>query len=165
MAASSDCADSKMPCVCARPSNQLQQCLRVAPRAWPLIFPSKSSITLWNSLQTDCQMISRGSNLDSNLNSAAWPDHWFFLLNLRLPSGTACRQIARWSAGAQPWTQTWTLPPDQRNVMVLSPPKPQHKLCGVWILLKSVTDAKIEPSGVKFLMLMPWTGVCKTERI
>ena len=35
-------------------------------------------------------------------------------LNLWLPSGTAFREIARWSAGPQTWTQTWTLPPDQR---------------------------------------------------
>ena len=32
-----------------------------------------NSITFWNSLQRDCQMTGRGSNLDSNLNSAAWP--------------------------------------------------------------------------------------------
>ena len=36
---------------------------------------------------------------------------WFSTLNLRLPSGTAFRDIARWPAGAQTWTQTWTLPP------------------------------------------------------
>ena len=40
------------------------------------------------------------------------------------------------------------LPPDQRVVKVLSPPKSQHKLCGVSILFKSVTDAKFEPSEV-----------------
>ena len=38
-----------------------------------LILPSKTSITFWNSLRRDCKMTSRGSNLDSNLNCAAWP--------------------------------------------------------------------------------------------
>ena len=35
---------------------------------------------------------------------------WFCPLNLRLPSGTAFGEIARWLAGAQTWTQTRTLP-------------------------------------------------------
>ena len=78
----------------------------------------------------------------------------FCPLNLRLPSGTALGEIAR-PAGAQTCTQTWTLPPDQRVVEILSPLKPQHKLCWGWILFKSVTDAKIEPHMVKFWMLMP----------
>ena len=38
-------ADSETPCVCARPSNPHKQSRRAAPRAWPLIFPSKPSIT------------------------------------------------------------------------------------------------------------------------
>ena len=33
---------------------------------------------------------------------------WFCPLNLQLPSGTALGEIARWQAGAQTWTQTWT---------------------------------------------------------
>ena len=66
-------ADSETPCVCARPSDLRQPCRSAAPRAWPLILPSKPSITFWNSLWRDCQMTGRGSNLDSNLNSAAWP--------------------------------------------------------------------------------------------
>ena len=44
---------------------------------------------------------------------------WFCTLNLRLSSGTAFREIARWQAGAQTWIQTWTLPHDQRVVKVL----------------------------------------------
>ena len=79
---------------------------------------------------------------------------WFCPLNLRLLSGTAFGEIARWSAGAQTWTQTWTLPPDQRVVKILSPQKSQHELCGVWVLFKSVPDAKFEPSEVTFLRLM-----------
>ena len=43
---------------------------------------------------------------------------WFGHLNLRLPSGTAFGEIARWQAGAQTWTQVWTLPQDQRVVKV-----------------------------------------------
>ena len=46
------------------------RCLMV-PSAATLILPSKPSITFWNSLKRDCQMTSRGSNLDSNLNCAA----------------------------------------------------------------------------------------------
>ena len=65
-------ADSETPCVCARPSDPPKQCRRAAQRAWLLILPSLPSITFWNRLQRDCQMTGRGSNLDSNLNSAAW---------------------------------------------------------------------------------------------
>ena len=68
---------SETPCVCARPSDPHKQSRTAAPslgpRAWPLILPSKPSITFWNSLLRDCQMTGRGSNLDSNLNSAALP--------------------------------------------------------------------------------------------
>ena len=37
------------------------------------------------------------------------------------PAATAADfgEIARWPAGAQTWTQTWTLPPDQRVLKVL----------------------------------------------
>ena len=48
----------------------------------------------------------------------AWP--LICPLNLRLPSGTTFGKIARWPAGLQTWTQTWTLPPDQRVVKVYS---------------------------------------------
>ena len=75
-------SDYETPCVCACLSDQHKQSWRAAPRAWPLILPSKPS-------------------------------------NLQLPSGTAFREIASWPAGAQTWTQTWTLPPDQRVVKVL----------------------------------------------
>ena len=77
----------------------------------------------------------------------------------RLPA-TAFGEIARWSAGAQTWTQTRTLPPDQRVVSVLSPPISQHKQfpSRVWIHFLSVTDAKFEPNEVRFLMLMPETA-------
>ena len=66
-------AELETPCVCARPSNQRKQSRRAAPRAWQLILPSKPSITVWNNVQRDCQMTGWGSNLDSNLNSAAQP--------------------------------------------------------------------------------------------
>ena len=66
-------ADSETPCVRGRPSDPAKLCLCATPRAWPLILPPKPSITFWNSLRRDCQMICRGSNLNSNLNSAAWP--------------------------------------------------------------------------------------------
>ena len=66
-------ANSKTPCVCARLSDPHKQSQRAVQRAWQLILPSKPSIAFWNSLWKDCQMTCRGSNLDSNLNSAAWP--------------------------------------------------------------------------------------------
>ena len=119
---------SETPCVCARLSNPPNQCQRAAPRAWPLISPSKPSITFWNSLRSDCQMTGRGSNLDSK-------------------------------------SQTWTLCPDQQVVKFLLPPKSQHKLCGFWILFKSVTDAKFEPSKLTFLRLMPSTGLLFSTNI
>ena len=62
-------AYSEALCVYARPpgpSDPHKQSRRAASRAWSLILPSKPSITFWNSLQSDCQMTSRGSNLDSN---------------------------------------------------------------------------------------------------
>ena len=40
-------------------------------------------------------------------------------------------------AGVRTWTQTWTLPPDQRVVKVLSALMSQNKVCGVWILFRS----------------------------
>ena len=51
----------------------------------------------------------------------AAPRAWSLIcpLNLRLPSGTAYGEIARWPAGARTWTQNWTVPPDQRVVKVL----------------------------------------------
>ena len=63
--------ETPLACACVCPSDLPKLCLRAAPRAWPLILPSKTSITFWNSLWRDCQKTSRGSNLDSNLNSAA----------------------------------------------------------------------------------------------
>ena len=60
-------ADSETPCVCARPSDPRKQSRRAAPRAWPLILPSKPSITFWNSLQRDCQMTLQGLKLGLKL--------------------------------------------------------------------------------------------------
>ena len=39
-------------------------------------------------------------------------------------------------------TQTWTLPPDQRVLILLYPRKPQNKLCGVWILFSYLRGCK-----------------------
>ena len=71
VAASSDCSLlGKRPVFCACLSDPRKQSQRAAPRAWPLILPSEPSITFWNSLRRDYQMTGRGSNLDSNLDSA-----------------------------------------------------------------------------------------------
>ena len=74
---------------------------------------------------------SRAGELPQELGS------WFSPLNFWLPPGTAFGEIARWQARPQTWTQTWTLLPDcpdQWLVQVLSPPKSQHELCGVWLV-------------------------------
>ena len=98
---------------------------------------------------------SRAGELPQELDSC----QWFCPLNLWVPSRTAFREIARWLAGAQTRTQTWTLLPDKLVVKVLEPMKSQHKLCEVWILFKSVADAKFEPSEVTFLRLTPSAGL------
>ena len=61
--------------------------------------------------------------------------------------------------GARTWTQTWTLPPDQRIVKVLSAPKSQNKLCGVWIIFRSVENAEIEDIAETISTLIPRTGL------
>ena len=60
-------ANPKRPsgCFCARLSDKPKLCQSAAPRAQPLILQSKPSTVF-------CQMTGRGSNLGSNLNSAAW---------------------------------------------------------------------------------------------
>ena len=48
------------------------------------------------------------------------------------------------------------------GLITYSPQKPQHKLCKVWIVFKSVTDTEFEPSVVKFLIscpLLAWSTV------
>ena len=47
-------------CVCARPSDQPKQCLRAAPRAWPLILPSEPL----NRLPDDRQGLKLGLKLE-----------------------------------------------------------------------------------------------------
>ena len=85
---------------------------------------------------------------------------WFCPLNLRLPSGTDFGDRQGLELGLK--LELCRLSrPDQRIVKVLSAQKPQHKLCGVWILFKPVTEAKFEPKEVnlvKFRRLMPQTG-------
>ena len=59
LAAHSDCrqlGNHSTPCVCAGPSDLCKQSRRTAPRAWPLVLPSKPLITFWNSLQRNCQI-------------------------------------------------------------------------------------------------------------
>ena len=66
------------------------------------------------------------------------------------------------SAAPRAWPlilPTVRLPDDRLGLKLglkleLSPQKSQHKLCGVWFLVKSITDAKFEPSEVRFLILM-----------
>ena len=75
-----------------------------------------------------------------------------------LLGNTLCLCLPVWPSQAVPeccpkslaidfWTQTWTLPPDQWVVYVLSTPKSQNKLCWVWILFKSVENTKIDYSS------------------
>ena len=66
---------------------------------------------------------------------------------LRLSSGIAFGVIPKWPAEDVIQTQTWSLSPDQRAVKILSAPKSLNKLCGVWIIFRSVEDAEIEASS------------------
>ena len=70
---------------CSRLGNALCLCLQVrlaqavperGPKSSAIDFAvplSNPSIVFWKSLGCDCQMTCRGSNVDSNLNPAAWP--------------------------------------------------------------------------------------------
>ena len=78
--------------------------------------------------------------------------HWFCSKNLWLSGGIwiACGNYS----GAGTWTQTRTLQPDQQGVKVLSAPKSQNNMCGVWSLfrstpkLRTVTAAsRLQPSS------------------
>ena len=57
------------------------------------------------------------------------------------------------------WTQTWTLQPDQLVVKVLSAPKSQNKVCGVWILFRSVKNVEFEDSTETVSILILQTGL------
>ena len=62
------------------------------------------------------------------------------------PSIISWNSLREWLSGAQTWNQTWTLPPDQRVVKVLSASKFQNNLCWAQILFRSVENAEIEDS-------------------
>ena len=57
--------------------NLPKQCRSSATRDRQLILQSKPTIVFCDSLRGDCKMTCRGSNFDSNLNSAARPTKWF----------------------------------------------------------------------------------------
>ena len=62
---------------------------------------------------------------------------------LKITIGIDCQMTSRgWT-----WTQTWSFPPDQRGIKILSAKKPLNSLCGhcgVWNLFRSFEDAKID---------------------
>ena len=67
--------------------------------------------------------------------------HWLCSQNLRLSPDNL---IARWPAGAQTWTQTWTMFPDQLVIKVLSASKVLvNKLSGIWIHLGPLKMPKL----------------------
>ena len=71
-------SDSETPCVCAVPSDQ--------PKSLAIDFCSQNLLLSSGiAFRSDCQMTGRGSNLDSNLNSAFWP--------------TSCMALMLWN----PW--------------------------------------------------------------
>ena len=103
---------------CHRLGNALCLCLPVCPaQAVPERDPKSSAF-----------------DLQSKTSIVFW-NHSLSLLEW-LPNGLQ---------GAQTWTQTWTLPPDQRVVKVLSALKSQNKLCGVWIPFKGQLLVDINP--------------------
>ena len=66
-------SNSETPCVCARPSNR-PSCAGARPQELGRWFcPLNLRLSSGTAFGSDCQMTGRGSNLDSNLNSAAWP--------------------------------------------------------------------------------------------
>ena len=66
-------AYSETPCVCARRSDPPTLCRSAAPRARPLIFQSKTSIILWNSLRDWFKMIAR---LSWPAGARTWTQTW-----------------------------------------------------------------------------------------
>ena len=112
---------------------------------------------------------------------APWTGHQFRSAAVhRIQFGTCCFipmsyfymtlscGIALWSdcqstGRAWTWTQTWTLPPDHLVVKVLSALKSQNKLCGVWILVRSVENAKIEDSSELISTLIHQTACIRTN--
>ena len=112
---------------------------------------------------------------------APWTGHQFRSAAVhRIQFGTCCFipmsyfymtlscGIALWSdcqstGWAWTWTQTWTLPPDHLVVKVLSALKSQNKLCGVWILVRSVENAKIEDSSELISTLIHQTACIRTN--
>ena len=103
-------------------------------------------------LETPCQCVCARPSDPHKQSERVAPRAWPLILP-SVPSMTFWNSLRRHCK----MTGRGTLPPDQWVVKVLSPLKSQHKLCGVWILFKSVTDAKFEPSEVTFLRLMPHT--------
>ena len=69
--ARSDCSQlGNALCLCS-PVRPAQAVPESGPKSLAVDLPSKPSITFWNSLLRDCQIIGRGSKLGSNSNSSA----------------------------------------------------------------------------------------------
>ena len=86
-----------------------------------------------------CARLSNPPKLCRSADPRAWP-----LILQSTPSIVFSSSLREWlpddwhwSAGAWTWTQTWTLPPDQWVVEVLSALKPQNKVRGAWILFRT----------------------------
>ena len=77
VAASSNCRRlGNVLCVCARPSDQ-PKLAGARPKELDHWFCSQDlRLSSWIAFASDCQMTCRYSNLDSNVNSAAWPKGW-----------------------------------------------------------------------------------------
>ena len=75
--------------------------------------------------------------------SSASDGHWSSSQNLRLSSGIAFGSDFQMTGRGSNLDSTWTLPPDQRVVKVLSAPKSQNKLCRVLIHFRSPKKAEI----------------------
>ena len=93
--------------------------------------PARPAATAADS-ETPC-VCARPSDPPKLCRSAA-PKTWPFILqsNPSIVFSNSLRDwlpdYLHWLAGARTWTQTWTLPPDQWVVVVLSAPKPQNKI-------------------------------------
>ena len=107
---------------CCRLGNALWLCLPVRPAQ---AVPERGPKSHWFGSQ-----IFQLSAIDLEVRSFDWPLIW--KSDLSIVFSNSLREWLpddrHWSAGAQTWTQTWTLQPDQWVVEVLSALKPQNKV-------------------------------------
>ena len=99
----------------------------------------------------------------------AWPQelgHWFCSQNLRLSSRIAFGSDCQMSCSGSSLNTNLNSAPDQQVLEVLSAPKSQNQVCGVWILFKTLNlrtvESRYQPSSIILETL--WTSVTSHEK-